>query len=426
MIHSAFCVGGAITEDQANCYIQRDADKMLFDETQQMHYTLVVEPRQQGKTSLANHLMRCRMPGFLFVYLDLTTLDQTSEQNFYTSFRRRFLEHLDGSLTKKHIESLRAITDFRDFLYDVSKYMEKNKLKLVIILDEVGAVRFQNSTLFFSILRDIYNSRQVQPELKCISFMLVGAFHPNDLIQDKRISPFNIAHRVRLPDFESTQIVALLGIGPWSQKQLQTLSNRVYHWTSGQPYPVQYICSRLQVDATSDDVDRIVRLMREEDGNLIPPVLDKLREDISIHEYLKSILNGVKIKYVPGMNKSQAQLELLGLIKSDAKGFCMIRSLLYQEVLRDYYAGFDSISENKVKETLSKPLHLLQILFVKFPQQIGYFLLDVFKRENARPSTAILVGYLTILLLFAMLRGFLRLDDIIAIFRKIQPLFSSV
>jgi hypothetical protein len=93
----------------------------------------------------------------------------------------------------------------------------------------------------------------------------------------------------------------------------------------------------------------LVDILRKEDGNLLHPILDKLQENVELQYYLKAILDGDQKRFYPGENKLQAQLELLGLIKADEKGYCRIRSLLYQHSLKDFYANMDLVAGQKIQ-----------------------------------------------------------------------------
>jgi hypothetical protein len=183
------------------------------------------------------------------------------------------------------------------------------------------------------VLRDVYNSRQAEPELKQLTFLLTGAFHPRDLIKDVRISPFNIAQRIRLADFTIQQVENLVGRGPWTEDKASAIAERVHYWTSGQPYLTQLLCSYLPHDATPRDVDVNVERLRRQDENNLPPIIDRLQSDRKLCEYTARILRGERIKFYPREHRRQADLELLGVIKEGPDGYCTIRNRLYRKVL---------------------------------------------------------------------------------------------
>lgn len=342
MGHS-FQVGGALTDDHAAIYIERQADRDALIHLRAMDYLLVIEPRQQGKTSLINHLMRHpTLDDMAFVYLDVTTPDRSTEATWYQTLCPRILRQLRGLIPRDQWPPVPQYSaGWRDLLCDVAMFATDARKRVVIALDEIGAVTFPGATEFFSVLRDVYNSRQAEAELRQLTFLLAGAFHPRDLIKDDRISPFNIAQRVRLEDFTMAQVRELVGKGSWTNEQATLLAERIHYWTDGQPYLTQLLCSYLGSDATSADVDASIERLRREDENHLPPLLARLDTDDKLREYIERILAGERIKFYPRENRRQAQLELLGIIKADEEGCCSIRNHIYEQSVISPDSSFD-------------------------------------------------------------------------------------
>jgi hypothetical protein len=208
-------------------------------------------------------------------------------------------------------------------------------LQIVIALDEIGAVNFPGAIAFFSVLRDIFNARQGEPEFSQITFILVGAFHPRDLIEDIHVSPFNIARRERLPDFNFEQVARLVTLGGWPEPLCSELAERIFYWTDGQPYLTHYLCSKISQQATPEEVDQSVEAMRREDENHFPAILTRLERDSKMRAYLRRIFQGETLRYFPAENRRQAELDVLGVIKPDRDGFCVIRNRIYRAALRE-------------------------------------------------------------------------------------------
>lgn len=331
-----FKVGGALTSIEQGVYVERAGDHDAIMHLSKMDYLLIIEPRQQGKTSLINHLMDHFGPSaYLWVYVDVTTLDRSSEKNWYHTLYNRVLPQIKRNLSDLDAPILENSSQWRQFLSAIAKECLKNHLRLVIALDEVGAADFPNSVYFFSVLRDVYNSRQLDKEFSQLTFLLSGAFHPRDLIKDPKISPFNIAHRIRLRDFDLPQTESLTqNLERASDKS--AIANRIHHWTNGQPYLTQWLCHYLDSipqNISVEDVDKGVENLRVEDSNNIPSVMDKLYTDDALREYVLKVQNGERTKFYPAQNNRQAQLELIGIIKADADGYCQIRNRIYRKAL---------------------------------------------------------------------------------------------
>ena len=335
MSATSFKAGGALTDEHAAIYVERKADNEVLSHLRRMNYLLIIEPRQQGKTSLINHLMRHpALNNVAFAYIDVTTPNRSAEAAWYQTLCPRILRQLRGFIPREQWPATpQNSAGWRDFLWNVAASATDAHRRVVIALDEIGAVTFSGATDFFSVLRDVYNSRQAETEFKQLTFLLAGAFHPRDLIKDDKISPFNIAQRVRLADFTLAQVHELVGKGDWTDEQVTALSGRIHHWTDGQPYLTQLLCSYLGPEATPADVDAGVERLRREDENHLPPLMDRLASDEKMHRYVERILAGERIKFYPRENRRQAQLELLGVIKENADGFCVIRNRIYERVL---------------------------------------------------------------------------------------------
>ncbi len=362
-----FKAGGALTADDMAVYIERQADQEAWLHLRNMDYLLLIEPRQQGKTSLVNRLMRHpALSETVLVYVDVTTPNRSSETDWYQTLCERILRQLKFIPRDPWPPIPQNSYQWRGFLSDVATFALNGNRRVIIALDEIGAVNFPGATEFFSVLRDIFNSRQSESEFKQITFMLVGAFHPRDLIADDRVSPFNIAQRVRLPDFELGQVEALAAkLSPADAaqpenklaSQARAIAERIFYWAAGQPYLTQwlgrYLASQAP-DISAAAVDRGVEQLRREDENHLPPLLDRLNADPALRDYVAKIRAGERLKFYPRENRKQAQLELLGVIKADAEGYCQIRNRLYEQALQSLFNQL-SDSESKTATTAISP-----------------------------------------------------------------------
>lgn len=327
-----FKVGGALTDDDAAVYIARQAEQEVITYTQRMDYLLIIEPRQQGKTSLINFLVRSpELMDTVFVYVDVATTDRSNLTTWYETLCIRVLDQLNRIFsTNVQWPSIpRTNVQWRSFLSGLAVFFESTHKYLVIALDEIGTT-IPDATGFFNILRDVFNSRQTEPHFKRLTFLLVGAFHPRDLVKDDKVSPFNIARRVRLPDFTLEQTWSLVSGITCSNEEANILAAKIYYWVSGQPYLTQQLCTYLRSGASPMDVDDAVERLRREDENHLPPLLKRINANESLRVYVDQILAGEQIKFYPAENQTQAQLELLGVITLNSSGDCVVRNRIYE------------------------------------------------------------------------------------------------
>ena len=334
-----FKVGGSLTAKNADVYIERKVDRLVADYVSKGEYVLIVEPRQQGKSSLVNALMRQpRLQDYLFILIDVTVLDKSNEMAWYQSLINRVALQLDPFLKSELPATPTNSNGWRNFLSEFALLCAEKKKSIVFALDEIGAVDFPNSTMFFSVLRDIYNSRQAEPALEYLIFILVGAFHPRELITDDKVSPFNIAQRVRLPDFTLSEVEELVSKGGWETEICSILAKRIFEWAGGQPYLSQLLCAYLPAKAGDGDVDVAAEMIRKLDENHLPNILNRLENKVDLRNYIVRIMQGEKIKFYPREIQKQAQLELLGVIKEDTEGYTSIRNRIYKNALSSLLA----------------------------------------------------------------------------------------
>src|SRR5205807_8109723 len=83
--------------------------------------------------------------------------------------------------------------------------------KLVIFVDEIDVVRSLpfSADEFFAAIRECYNRRSQNPAFERLTFCLLGVATPSDLIQDVRMTPFNIGARIELTDFSAAEAAPL-------------------------------------------------------------------------------------------------------------------------------------------------------------------------------------------------------------------------
>ncbi len=376
MSSTPFIAGGALTGEQAAIYIERKADRDALARLRAMDYLLVIEPRKQGKSSLINHLMRhLDLDGFAFVYIDVSTLDRSTEAAWYQTLCPRILRQLRSFIPRDQWPTIpQNSAGWHDFLWNVARFAVDVQRRMVIALDEIGAVTFPGAIAFFGILRGVHNSRQAVVEFKQLTFLLAGAFHPIDLIKDNKVSPFNIGHSIRLSDFTAEQTRQLIDKGEWTNEQANTLAQRIYYWTDGQPYLTQLLCSYLKPDAMPIDVDTGVERLRREDKNHLLPLLEQLKSNEKLYKYIEQILVGKFIKFYPSENRRHAQLELLGVIKTDAEGYCVIRNRICEQALRLLDEEMARKAAKKAAKKTAKPKSVQATMTTKLRQTlITYF-----------------------------------------------------
>lgn len=248
-----YVVGGALALE-APSYIERQADRQLLTTLLNHQFCYILDSRQVGKTSLMVKALRGLADHSVqVVSLDLTLIGKNlSAEQWYSGLLRALSKQLD---LRKPVESYwfaqeRLGPSQRWFGALEEVILPALKNPLVIFIDEIDAVRglsFSTDELFAGI-RAIYQQRTQNPEWEKITFCLVGAAAPAQLIQEVRSTPFNIGQGIAPTDFTLHEAEPLaMGLLPLvgSKDVAKRLLNRIHYWTNGHPYLTQRLCQQL-------------------------------------------------------------------------------------------------------------------------------------------------------------------------------------
>ncbi len=340
-----FQTGGALPANSL-VYVKRGiedkaiAEDKALQELERMSYLKIIEPRQQGKTSLINWLSgHLFAASYRFVYADLSTPDTPGEAEWYVQLCRRILDQVDFLSDLDSLDLPTTSGTWRYFLSNLAKRARKAGYRLVFALDEIGTTHQTWAEPFYRILRDVFNSRQHEPHFAYLTFILAGCYNPTNLIRNNDYSPFNIATRINLPDFTHGQVEYLVAYLRLSKEQADLVTERIHYWTDGQPYLTQLLCSYLVnkgLPLGQADVDSAVQQLCREDKNHLPPILEALEKAPDLMGYVESIIGGYKSKFVPSIDsRRHARLELIGVIKANTEGYCAIRNRIYTKALTE-------------------------------------------------------------------------------------------
>ena len=354
-----FKAGGPLSAEDEKVYIRRQADVDLHQALQRMDYVLVIDARQQGKTSLVMHTMRSLSEtNLVFAYIDVSTLDNNNPKAWYAMLFARMAKQLEKVVNGSNSDLAPENSyQWRDYLANLALLAVKAEKKIVVILDEVGAINFSESDLFFAVLREIFNSRGLEKHFERLTFVLVGVFDPGDLIRDPRVSPFNIAHPIHLMDFTQPQIFQLVSKA-WPAETGKQLAARIYHWTDGQPYLTQALCKYLSPNSSVNDVDIYVEHLCADDSLHLPGIFTRLQSSPELKNYLSKITNK-KVKFNPEWNPKQKTLKLLGLVKADENGNLKIRNRVYSMIIAHLEDGSNKTKiTHSVENDLATPIQI--------------------------------------------------------------------
>jgi hypothetical protein len=217
---SSFYVTGGTLRPDAPSYIERQADRELFEGLLGGEYCYVLTSRQMGKSSLMVHTAaQLRAEGIAVAVLDLTAIGQKlSVEQWYGGLLRRVGLQLDPSgaleeaLDEFWFDQEARLGPLQRWMTALQRLvLPRCPGRIAIFIDEIDVVRGLpfSTDEFFAGIRECYNRRAEDAQFERLTFCLLGVASPSDLIRDTRLTPFNIGRRIELTDFTEAGVAPL-------------------------------------------------------------------------------------------------------------------------------------------------------------------------------------------------------------------------
>jgi WD40 repeat protein len=381
-----YVTGGSLPANTPS-YVERQADRDLWEALRNGEFCYVLTARQMGKSSLmVRAATRLREEGTRVAVLDLSSIGQNvdAEQWYYSllgrlgellelddeleQYRqaqarlgplRRFmaaLEHvvLQGSVEREALSVERDNPDLnaRHSSLDAPQRPTLNAQRLVIFIDEVDVVRGLpfSTDEFFAAIRECYNRRTENPAFEQLTFCMLGVASPSDLIRDVRLTPFNIGKRIELGDFSEGEADVLriglevgdLGSPGRPEREARAMLKRVLYWTNGHPYLTQRLCQAVVSDRSITDpaeVDRVCEGLflaagaSERDDNLLfvrERLLKSEADRTALLDLYRRVWERRRVRD-DDTNPLCGLLKLAGAVRA-AEGYLGVRNRIYQRV----------------------------------------------------------------------------------------------
>lgn len=402
-----FYKAGGPLDTTVPSYIVRAADTELLETVKHGQFCYILTPRQMGKSSLmartAQHLQE---NGAASVIIDLSAGDvkNASLETWYQGQISEISQQLGitedyDSWWKEH-NHLGVVQRFTQFLRQI--VLKQIPGPIVIFIDEIDSTISLpfDSDDYFAAIRALYNRRAFDPELKRLTFVLLGVASPSDLIKDPTRTPFNIGTRIQLTDFTPEEVQQLIsGLAPDPDIARQLL-DQIYRLTGGHPFLTQKTCMRVakwakeqwNLNEAAIVVDEVVEEMflseagRNTDDHLKYILKRILASESAIRLlecYLRILTNVVRDNE---LDPIVVELKLSGLIKANEGGVLIVRNAIYKRVFDKKWIKI-ALAEQEVRlDKGSADVESTYSVSIseQEPQHASKFLYDVYVSYSSR------------------------------------------
>jgi WD40 repeat protein len=339
----SFYITGGTLPATASCYVERAADSEILQGILSGAYVYVLDSRQMGKSSISvRTLLKLKDAGVRTAFVDLTKFgvrNLTAEQWFAAMVRE---VERDLGMSPKLTEYWRANADlapvqrFFGALQDCA--LAETPDRIAIFIDEIDVTRSLpfDTDEFFAGIRQCYIGRATNPELSRMTFSLFGTATPAELIEDTRVSPFNIGQRIELQDFSYEEAAVLAKNLPGDRT---AVLRRILYWTGGHPYLTQRLCELVSRPDSPHDVDAackslfLERRAKESDDNLAFVRNRLLKNDLDLAALLELYrkVRSDKLVRDDETNPLCSLLRMSGITRSE-NGRLKVRNRIYSQV----------------------------------------------------------------------------------------------
>ncbi len=362
-------VSGSLSANHPS-YIERKADKELYNCLKNGDFCYVFNSRQMGKSSLrVRTTKKLQDEGFTCIDIDMSLIGSpdTTENEFYGGI----ISYLDSELNTEinlrkwwDENNISPVLKLSKFINDV--FLPNTSKKIVIFIEEIDSILRLKFPIdeFFNVVRYCYNQRSQNPDYNRLSFVFIGVTSPYDLIKDKHNSPFDVAKPIELQGFTFEEAKILTQGFPNNFTHPEDVLKQILNYTDGQPLLTQKLCklvANCQEDFTPNLVKNIVKakIIEKWESQDEPQHLRTLRDRILMSKKARLLLeiyqNILELGEIPYLDiPEHLELRLTGVVINH-QGKLKVYNNIYSQVfdlnwVNEQLDNIQQIEKNQIKQ----------------------------------------------------------------------------
>lgn len=242
--------------------------------------------------------------------------------------------------------ALNAEQRFAEFFTDI--VLSQTEQPVTIFFDEVENVKeLAFASDFFEVIRNCYALRASEPDYRRLNFVVLGTGAHSQLCPDAAISPFVIGEEIVLSDFSLEEATRLQPGFELGEGAALGLIERIYTWTSGQPYMTQKLARAVaRRGGRLEDVERCAQeLFLATNAARSEPQLAFVSTELAHRGpslraallALRRLGQGVAVQFDPN-SRAQERLLVAGVVRRAAEGQLQITNRIYARVFDERWA----------------------------------------------------------------------------------------